>query len=181
MATILKLKLRDRGDSVTIPFQAVANWLKLDEETAKDRMYTFFQPLKGNDLQIHDKRFMEQTINWSPVVVTERGPVAKGLPLTEQLRWHRIGRELEEIPDDEEGILKLRSKDIDLIIERWKDKEFKLESIFQRPWIFDFLMEFQETMKRWISDDLEKDLEDESEEDPQLEEVKVPVSEDGDH
>jgi hypothetical protein len=192
MGTELKLKLRDRADTLPVPVSVIANWLELDEEKAKDAMHEFFKPLKGTNPRIHDKVFYERTINWSPIMVTERGNVAKGIPAMEQIRWHRIGRELLAIKDDREGSLDLRSKDVDLIWKRWSDPEFKTESMYSNPWIFDCMLDFMEATNRWPDDEEESLREllaktkgelprDEGEEDPQLEEVKVPVSIDGDH
>ncbi len=83
------------------------------------------------------------------------------MPAHEQLRWHRIWTELEEIDEKEEGVLKLRGKDIKLIWDRWTNSEFKLESMYQRPWIFACMLDFMKATNRWpdeIEDDLKEDL-----------------------
>lgn len=168
MTTDLKLKLRARGDSVTVPTQIILSWFdQADEDTAKARMYRFFETLKDGDVKIHDKVFMLTTLNWAPVKMTERGPVSQGLPANEQLRWHRIWNELEEMDDKEEGVLKLRSKDIELIWNRWTDPEFKMESMYRTPWIFALMMDFMKKTNRWpddIEDDLKEDLQEQAEE-----------------
>ena len=162
MTTELKLKLRDRGDSVTVPTQLIVSWFdQADEDTSKARMYRFFESLKDGDVKIHDKVFMLTTLNWAPVKMTERGPVSQGMPANEQLRWHRIFAELEEINDKEEGVLKLRSKDIKLIWDRWTNPEFKMESMYRTPWIFACMLDFMKVTNRWpddIEDDLKEDL-----------------------
>ena len=153
----IKLKLRDRSDDVRVPIPLIVAWLELDEAASKNAMFAFFNSFKESKARIHDKTFLETTINWIPTQMTERGPVSKGMLLVEQMRWMRIAGDLDEIDESKDGILDLRSKDIKLIIKRWKDPEFKLESIHQRPWIAAFVMEFQIKTNVWIDDDLEKE------------------------
>jgi hypothetical protein len=168
----IKLKLRDRSDDVRVPVPLIVTWLGLDEGASKNAMFTFFSSFKENKARIHDKTFLETTINWIPTQMTERGPISKGMFLIEQMRWLRIAQDLDEIDETKEGILDLRSKDIDLIINRWKDPEFKLESIHQRPWLAAFVMEFQITTGRWIDDDLEKEYKEDHEERAEVVETK---------
>ena len=155
MGTELKLKLRDRTDSISVPIQSITNWFELEKEAAKDAMYEFFEPLEGTKPKVHDKEFYERTVNWSPITVTPRGNVAVGIPMMEQLRWHRIGRDLQKIKDDEEGIIEFRNKDIELIWKRWNNDEFKMESIYQNPWIFDCIFDFMEATNRWPDEEEE--------------------------
>ena len=168
----IKLKLRNRSDDVRVPIPLIVAWLELDEAASKNAMFTFFNSFKESKARVHDKAFLETTINWIPTQMTERGPVSKGMLLIEQMRWMRIASDLEEIDDKKDGILELRSKDIELITKRWKDPEFKLESIHQRPWLAAFIMEFQITTNSWIDDDLEKEYKDELKEQAETEEAK---------
>lgn len=153
----IKLRLRDRSDDVRVPVPLIVAWLELDEAASKNSMFTFFNSFKESKARIHDKTFLETTINWIPTQMTDRGPVSKGMLVIEQMRWLRIAQDLDEIDETKDGILNLRSKDIKLITDRWKDPEFKLESILQRRWIAAFIMEFQITTNSWIDDDLEKE------------------------
>jgi len=168
MATILKLKIRDRADSVRVPTQLIIEWMKLSEEDAKDRLFAFFSPLEDGDATIHDKAFLETTINWTPTVDTERGPVAKGLPLTEQVRWIKLAQKVNDIDEEKEGEISLSNKDINLIWDRWNDKAFKMNSL--QPRVIDLLMEFQETTNRWFP---ELEPEEEIPENPEVETEEV--------
>ena len=179
----IKLKLRDRSDDVRVPIPLIVAWLELDDAASKNAMFTFFNSFRESKARIHDKTFLETTINWIPTQMTERGPVSKGMHVTEQMRWLRIASDLDEIDETKDGILDLRSKDIKLITNRWKDPEFKLESILQRRWIAAFIMEFQITTNSWIDDDLEKEYKEDQAEHPEAEEltdgVKQKVGDDG--
>ena len=168
----IKLKLRDRSDNVRVPVPLIVAWLELDEATSKDAMFKFFDPFRENKARVHDKTFLETTINWIPVQMTERGPVSKGMLLIEQMRWLRIAGDLDEIDETKDGILELRSKDIKLIISRWKDPEFKMESILQRRWIAAFINEFQITTNSWIDDDFEKEHKEEMKEEAERAEAE---------
>ena len=162
MATALKLKIRDRADSVRVPTQLIIEWLKLSQDEAKDRLYTFFSPFEDGNVTIHDKSFLETTINWVPV--DEQSGRAKGLPLTEQVRWIKLAQKVNEIDEDKEGELILANKDIDLIWDRWNDKAFKMNSL--QPHVVELLMEFQEATNRWFP---ELEPEDEVEEEEIIE------------
>ena len=182
MGTEIILKLRDRADNVLVPMQSIANWLKLEEEEAKDAMYEFFEPIKGTEPKIHDKVFYERTVNWSPITVTPRGNVAVGIPVMEQLRWHRIGRELAEIGDTEEATIVLRNKDIELIWKRWNNNEFKTESIYQNPWMLDCMLDFMKATNRWPDDEeesLKEIMGDEDDEEKPEPDLELEKSEDG--
>ena len=155
MATILELKIRDRSDSVRIPIQLIVEWLKLSEEEAKERLFTFFSPFEDGNAKIHDKVFLETTINWVPV--DEQSGRARGLPLTEQVRWIKLAQKVNDIDEKEDGELVLSNKDIDLIWNRWQEPAFKIISL--QPGVIEFLMNFQKVTNRWFPD-----LEDEEEE-----------------
>ena len=148
MATTIKLKLRKRTDMLTVPAQLIVEFMKFPEETAKERLFRFFEPLQNGNVKTHDKEFLETTINWVPV--DEQSGRAKGLPMTEQVRWIKLAQKVNEIDDKEEGELVLSNKDIDLIWERWNDRTFKINALPQS--VIEFLMEFQETTNRWFPD-----------------------------
>jgi len=150
MATTIKLKLRDGSDNLSIPVQFVLEWMALEKEQAKERLYAFFEPLDENSLKGHDKTFLEMTINWVPIN-TQTGR-AEGLPLTEQVRWIKLAQKLAEVDETKDGEITLSNKDIELIWERWNNPAFKINAIPQN--IAEFLMEFQEATNRWF-DDLE--------------------------
>ena len=146
MATTLELKIRDRSDSVRIPIRLVVEWLKLSEEEAKESLYNFFRPFEDGNAKIHDKVFLETTINWVPI--DEQSGRAKGLPLAEQVRWIRLAQKVNDIDEKEDGELILSNKDIELIWNRWKDNAFKIVSL--QPNVIEFLMKFQKVTNRWF-------------------------------
>jgi hypothetical protein len=157
----LKLKIRDRSNSIVLSMPLLREWLRQPEEVAKQRMYTFFEPLKDDEPTVHDHTFIAQIVDWTPV--DERSGRQLGLPLTEQVRWINLAQKLEPFMDsEEEGDLELSNKDIEALWTRMNDKEFKVMAL--TPPYIAFLMDFQKATNRWF-DDLEM-------EDSELEEVK---------
>jgi len=149
MATTIKLKMRKRTDSVVIPSSFILEWFQLPgEEAIKNRLYEFFKPFEDGDIYIHDKAFLETTVNWVPT--DEQSGRPRGLPLTEQVRWIKLAQKINDIDAEKEGELILSNKDIDLIWERWNDGAFKLNSLPVA--VAEFLMEFQEATNRWFPD-----------------------------
>ena len=148
MATTIKLKLRDRTGSLSVPAALIAEWMKLSEEDSKERLYMFFSPMKDGNVKTHDKEFLETTINWVPV--DEQSGRPRGLPLTEQVRWIKLAQKVNDVDGEKESELVLSNKDIDMIWSRWNDKAFKINALPIS--IAEFLMEFQEATNRWFND-----------------------------
>ena len=175
MATKLKLKLRERGDILQAPAALIVEWMNQSEKEAKDSLYEYFSPLVEGEVMVHDKVFLETTMNWSPVTQDPSGRmIAQGLPMTEQVRWIGIGQKLEAIDPEEEGEISLTNKDIELIWERWKNPEFKLGAL--QPHNIAFIMYFQETTNRWFE---ELEPEEEESENKHLDEEEIEEVENG--
>ena len=160
MGTTLELKLRKRSDSVRVPTELLINWFKLSDEDTKERLYTFFSPYLEGDAEIHDKVFLENIINWTPV--DEQSGRQKGLPLTEQVRWIKLAQKIQAVDESEDGEIILANKDIDAIMKRIKDPAYKVVGLSQ-PFT-EFLTNFLKTTHQWFDDfDPSKDDEDEEE------------------
>jgi hypothetical protein len=142
------------------------------ELEAKERLWTFFKNVGETELQLHDKTFLMQIINWVPVDETGR---QKGLPLIEQVRWINLAQKIDEVEvkdgkdEFQEGKVELTNKDIELIWERINLKESKVGALTV-PFI-EFLLHFQEVTNRWF-EELEPDAEEEEEEEEKKEPAK---------
>lgn len=148
---VLKLKLRNRGDSVRVSTQQIVEWLNKSENEAKDLMYQFFSPYLKADAKIHDKVFLETTCNWSPATFLPDGRLAPtGLSMTEYVKWIELTKKISAIDETKEEELELDSDEADMIIDRWKNPEFKL--ITMPSFVAEFVMEFQRETKRWFPD-----------------------------
>ena len=176
MATILKLKLRDRSDIIRIPTNTVIEWLELDdEEEIKQRLYDYFSPIKKDKAKVHDKVFLENIINWTPV--DEKTGRQKGLSLTELSRWIRLARKVNAIDQSKDGTISLANKDITMIMERLKAPGYKMTGLTQH--FTEFLTNFLKTTHQWFDDfDPSKDDEDDEEKEPEPD-MEIETSEDG--
>ena len=171
MTTILKLKVRERSDSVTIGIERIRSWINLSDEEAKQAMFEYFKPIKENEPTVHDKVFLANIINWVPI--DERSGRPKGLPLTEQVRWYKLADRLDDVDDEEEGEIGLANKDIDAIMERIKSSEYKPFGL-AKPYR-EFLTDFLRTTHNHI-DEYDPNQDDEEAVTPDL--VAVGIAED---
>ena len=153
MATTLELKLREQGDDFSMSMRRLVSLVDQPELEAKQSLWTFFKNIADVELEVHDKIFLSQIINWVPVDDAGR---QKGLPLIEQVRWITLAQKVNEIDDEKEGEIVLSNKDIELIWDRMKLREFKVFAL--TPPYIAFLLNFQETTNRWFPE-LEPDVE----------------------
>jgi hypothetical protein len=162
----LELKVRKRGDTLRMSMQNVRAWMELPEEFAKQRLYEFFDPLKDDKPDHHDYLFIQQVIDWVPV--DDRSGRALGLPLKIQVRLINLTNQLmpfDDAKDPQPGIVKLSTKDVELLWERMNDDKFLVGPV--SPPYAAFLYDFQMATKKHF-----EYLEDELKDKPEPEEAK---------
>lgn len=180
MTTTIKLKLRERTDTLPIETGRVIAWMKLPEEDAKNLMYTYFEEFKDGDVMIHDKDFLITTINWVPLIeVPGRGRMEKGLPIMEQLEWNDLGRKVRAVDGSKDGAIELERSEITRILDRWRNDLFLTSSIIQRYWIADFITDFQRDVDEWLKPGFKPRDEKKEAERAMTERTRETVGEDG--
>ena len=166
MTTILKLKVRQRSNTVNVSVEMIKAWLDQSEEDAAQSMYEFFKPIKENEPTVHDKIFLANIINWVPTIRDKAGNITStGLSLTQQVRWYKLADRLDDVSDEEEGEIKLANKDIDAIMERIKSPEYKMPGL-SKPYR-EFLTDFLRTTHKYF-DDFDPSKDDEEIKQPEL-------------
>ena len=158
MPTKLDLKLRKRSDSVSVETSKILRWLELSEEDAKQRMYDYFSPMTKENAHVHDKVFLQGIINWIPV--DEKSGRPKGLLLTVQVRWIKLARKINAVDGSKDGTIFLSNKDVDLIMDRLKSKEYKMGGLSE-PFT-DFLINFLEQTGKWFDEFDPKEMDEEA-------------------
>lgn len=147
MSTVLQLKKRQSGSSVTLDTEQLHAVLNLPAPTAKDRLYDMLSGLMDSKPFIHDKRWLEQIVNFI-AVDKENRPVR--VPLTEQTKWLKLATRIGELDDSVEGDFTLSDYQETILWERLNNEEFTVTGMPQA--FASFLLDFLETTGRRFAD-----------------------------
>ena len=155
MATKLKLKKRKSGETAILNIDEFRPMLNLPESEGKDQLYTLFKGLLDIDQYVHDKRWLEQIVNFIPA--DEQGR-PKRIPFTEQAKWLKLAGRVAELNIDNEGTFTLSAYQETIIWERLNSADFTITGM---PSTFvGFILDFLEATGRRFADmEPEKDEE----------------------
>lgn len=137
--TILKLKKRKTGTSMTLDMEQLRVILNMPTPTAKDRLHDLLSNLLAStEPEIHDKRWLEQIVNF--VAVDKEGRPVR-VPLTEQAKWLTIAARIADLDDSGEGDFALSAYQETIIWERLNSDEFTITGMPQAfaAFVLDFL------------------------------------------
>ena len=158
MATKLQLKKRVSGDTIILSTAQFKSILDLPVEDAKDRLYELFENLIETDAMVHDKRWLEQIVNFLPLDKEGR---PKRTPFTNQVKWLKLAEKVGELDDKKEGPFTLTGFQETIIWERLNSDEFTITGM---PTGFvGFVLDFLDVTGRRFADmEPEKDEDDKS-------------------
>ena len=147
MSTELKLKRRETGENIilsTAQFRAI---LALPEADAKDRLYELFEQLSETEATVHDKRWLEQIINFIPL---DREGKPKRVPFTSQAKWLKLAERVVALDDQIEGTFTLSDYQETIMWERLNSDEFTITGM---PSAFvGFVLDFLDATGRRFAD-----------------------------
>jgi len=156
MSTTLKLKKRKTGTSITLDSDQIRAILRLPIPEAKERFYDLFSQIINTDSFIHDKRWLEQIVNF--IALDSQGN-AKRTPFTEQAKWLKLAERVAELDDTKEGDFTLTAYQETILWERLNSDEFTVQGLPQT--FVGFVLDFLDTTGRRFADmEPEKDEDD---------------------
>jgi len=147
MATKLQLKNRKSEDTAILSVNQFRSMLSLSELEAKDQLYALFKNLLDIDQYVHDKRWLEQIVNFIPV--DEQGR-PKRIPFTEQAKWLKLAGRVAELDSDIEGTFTLSDYQETIIWERLNSADFTIQGM--PPAFVGFILDFLDATGRRFAD-----------------------------
>jgi len=151
-AYTLKLKLRDqKADRLMLDLKAIGNLVKEDTEESRKNLFDTFKKLSARP-QVHDKRWLEMIVNFTP---------RDGAPLTELAKWLGLAKRVADLDDTREGTFTLSQWHVDLIWSRLSSDKFVLVNGLD-PLLAEFLLEFMQVTGKNFPDGEPKGTENES-------------------
>ena len=158
MSTTLKLKRRKTGTAITLDSDQLRAIFRLPTSEAKDRLYNMFSQILDTDSFIHDKRWLEQIVNF--IVIDKEGRPTR-VSLTEQAKWLKLAERVGELDEEKEGDFTLTAYQETIIWERLNSNEFTIQGMPQT--FVSFILDFLDTTGRRFADmEPEKDDDDKS-------------------
>jgi len=155
MATKLRLKNRKVGGTVTIDVARIRSIMERPEAEAKDLLYQMFENLKDVEGSIHDKKWLEEIVNYIPT--DDQGRPQK-VTLVEQAKWLRLAERVAKLDGEREGDFTLTDYQETIIWERLNSPDFKISGMPQA--FVSFVLDFLEATGRRFADmEPEKDEE----------------------
>ncbi len=143
MTVVLQLKLRRTMDTIQVSTEMVSKIMDMSPAIAGRQLIKLFKSL---DDVVHDKRWLEMIINWSP---------QEGLPLTTMAPWLKLAQRVASLETNREGPFTLSDAQADLLYKRLGDSEFKINGL--NPALTDFLLMFYGTIGKH-PDDMTKEV-----------------------
>jgi len=130
MATILSLKLRAVKDAIILPVRMIRDGLEGDGGSQE----AFLRRLAGaiESPMAHDKRILEQIVNWIP---------EGGLPLIETAKWFKLAMRIIDIDETRQGPFVLSDYQVQLLWSRLIDPRFKIMLLSNA--FVEFIVDFQ--------------------------------------
>lgn len=147
MSTILKLKKRETKTSITLDSDPLHAILRLPDPEAKDRLHDMLSQMLDTDSFIHDKRWLEQIVNF--IVVDKEGRPAR-VPLTEQAKWLKLAARVAGLDDTKEGDFTLTAYQETIIWERLNSDNFTIQGM-PRSFV-GFILDFLDATGRRFAD-----------------------------
>jgi len=147
MATKLRLKNRKVGGTVTIDVARIRSIMERPEAEAKDLLYQMFENLKDVEGSIHDKKWLEEIVNYIPT--DDQGRPQK-VTLVEQAKWLRLAERVAKLDGEREGDFTLTDYQETIIWERLNSPDFKISGMPQ-AFVF-FVLDFLEATGRRFAD-----------------------------
>lgn len=142
--TTFKLKLRNTIDKVFMDVHTV-------RELANDPNIGVQAPLFVKEMakqipQFHDLRHWETIINWADP--------KDGTSFLEMSRWNVIAQKIDELPEDQNCELELTPKQLDAVLKRVRNPNFKF--VQHSPNLYQFIRDFEKTIGETIFIDEEE-------------------------
>jgi len=147
MATKLRLKNRNVGGTVTIDVARVRSIMERPEDEAKDLLYRMFENLKDVEGSVHDKKWLEEIVNYIPT--DDQGRPQK-VTLVEQAKWLRLAERVAKLDGEREGDFTLSDYQETIIWERLNSPDFKISGMPQAFVLF--VLDFLEATGRRFAD-----------------------------
>jgi len=156
MSTKLQLKKRKSEETIIVSTEQFRAVLKLPKSEAKTQLYDLFKDLIDTNLFVHDKRWLEQIVNFIPA--DEQGR-PKRVPFTEQAKWLKLAERVAKLDAKKEGAFTLTAYQETIIWERLNSDEFTIQGM---PAAFvSFILGFLDATGRQFADmEPEKDEDD---------------------
>jgi len=159
MATKLQLKKRKAGGTITVDMMRIRSIMEQPENEAKDLLYRMFSDLKDIEGNVHDKKWLEEIVNYIPV--DEQGRPQR-VTLVEQAKWLRLAERVARLDDENEGDFTLTDYQETIIWERLNSPDFKISGMPQA--FVSFVLDFLEATGRRFAD-MEPERDEESDAD----------------
>jgi hypothetical protein len=145
--TAITLELKERPSGVVLNMP-VAMIEELVEANDKNKLWDLFKGLvEKKPSKVHDKRWLELIVNWTP---------KEGIPLTEGARWLKLAVRVGALDDQREGKFTLSKDHVDQIWKRVTSPEFKINNISLA--FAAFILDFQKATGKHFTE--EDDFED---------------------
>ena len=147
MSTKLQLKKRLSGETIilsTARFRAILN---LPMVEAKDKLYDLFAHLLEAEASVHDKRWLEQIVNFVPL---DKDGKPKRTPFTKQAKWLKLAEKVGGLDDTKEGDFTLSGHQETIVWERLNSDEFTVQGM-PRAFV-SFILDFLDATGRRFAD-----------------------------
>jgi len=147
MTTKLQLKNRKVGGTVTIDVTHIRKIMERPADDAKELLYEMFENLKGVEGTIHDKKWLEEIVNYIPL--DDKGQ-PKQVSLIEQAKWLKLAECVAKLEYGREDDFILNDFQENIIWERLNSPDFKITG-FPSAFV-SFVLDFLEATGRRFSD-----------------------------
>lgn len=107
------LKRRPTQNSIEIDLNSIAPIIKQND---KEQLFQIFKDIVIQPI-MHDVYWLRVIINSTP---------NEGLLITEMMKWFEVAKLVNDIDENEDIEISISSKDVDMIIERLRNKDFKV-------------------------------------------------------
>jgi len=126
MSTTLQLKKRDTGENLVLSTDQFRAILNMPESEAKNQLYDLFKDIIESDAKIHDKRWLEQIVNFIP---TDSEGRPKRVPFTEQAKWLKLAERISKLDTKKDGDFTLTAYQETIIWERLNSADFTIQGM----------------------------------------------------